>query len=274
LAAPLIDQPRYWRNALLPGGELLTAQLQRHVFARHWHETYVVPVILAGAQTYYYRHAQRSVGPGGIAVINPGEVHTGERGVDVGWAYRAFYVPATFLCGLAEQMADRSVRQVWFPDGPLYDAELSGRLVRVHRALQHGIDMLSVEAELIDAFQLLLSRYGGVREQRTHSARDPKRVGAMQETLREHLNEPLSLTELARAVGLSAHHAAQLFAREVGMPPHAWRNQVRLEHAVRLLRSRMSVAEVAASCGYTDQSHFTRHFRKAYGVPPGRWQAA
>ncbi len=84
--------------------------------------------------------------------------------------------------------------------------------------------------------------------------------------------ETLSLGELAAVVGLSTFHAARLFSRSVGMPPHAWRNQLRLQHAQSLLRQGKSVTEVASATGFADQSHFTRHFKRAYGVAPGRWQ--
>ena len=268
------DQPRYWRSALLPGGELLTAQFHRHVFGRHWHDTYVVPVIERGAQIYYYSGAEHLAGPGAIAVINPGEVHTARRATDAGWAYRAFYPSLGFLQGLAEGLVDRKPATLWLPTRPLSDPDLARRLLHAHRVLEQGSDVLRAESELIDAFTLLLTRHAGLRERKTTSARDRRRVTLMREILREHFSDPLSLTDLASAVGLSPHHAAQIFARETGIPPHAWRNQLRLEHAVRMLRDRTPVADVAAACGYTDQSHFTRHFRNAYGAPPGRWQAA
>jgi len=269
-----IDQPRYWRTSLFPGGELLTAKFRHHVFARHWHDTYVVPVIEEGAQTYYYRGVEHTVGPGGIAVINPGEVHTARRAADAGWAYRAFYPSIAFLHGLAEGLADRNVSAIWLPDGPLRDPDLACRLLRAHRILEADSDVLLAESELIGAFAMLLRRHAGLQEQPTKSTRDRRRVTRMQEILRQHISEPLSLSELSRAVGLSPHHAVQIFTRGTGIPPHAWRNQLRLEHAVAMLRRGASVVEVAAACGYADQSHLTRHFRNAYGAPPGRWQAA
>jgi len=101
---------------------------------------------------------------------------------------------------------------------------------------------------------------------------DAARVELMKEKLSENLNAPLSLSELARAAGLSAFYAARLFSCAVGMPPHAWRNQLRLSRAQGLLRQGQSVADVAAATGFSDQSHFNRHFKRAYGIAPGRWR--
>jgi AraC-like DNA-binding protein len=47
----------------------------------------------------------------------------------------------------------------------------------------------------------------------------------------------------------------------------------RLQRARRLLLQGVSLAEAAFACGFADQSHLTRQFRRAYGVTPGRWRA-
>jgi AraC-like DNA-binding protein len=82
----------------------------------------------------------------------------------------------------------------------------------------------------------------------------------------------LSLADLAQTVGLSTFHTARLFTRETGLAPHAWRNQMRLSRALDALRAGVSATDAAAASGFTDQSHFSRHFKKAFGVPPGRWR--
>ncbi|WP_143137539.1 helix-turn-helix transcriptional regulator, partial [Burkholderia ubonensis] len=103
-------------------------------------------------------------------------------------------------------------------------------------------------------------------------AADEPRVEAMRERLAADLTGAVTLDEIAQAAGLSPFHAARLFTRTTGMPPHAWRNQLRLQRALAPLRAGVAVAEVAAASGFVDQSHFTRHFRRMFGVPPGRWQ--
>ena len=58
-----------------------------------------------------------------------------------------------------------------------------------------------------------------------------------------------------------------------GTGPHRYRNQRRLERARRLIEDGLPLAAAALSCGFADQSHMTRHFKKTYGLPPGRWAA-
>lgn len=266
------DFARYWRTPLVPGADMLTAEYREHEFAPHWHEAYTVPVIEAGAEAYAYRGARRVAEAGSVPIVNPGEVHTGSRAIEAGWRYRVFYVPVDYVQRLADEMAGAPQPLPWFPLEPIRDADLAGRIGHAHRTLEAGAEPLAGETALIDALSTLLARHAQRQSHPARPAADAPRVATMKARLAADLAEPVTLTELAEAVGLSPFHAARLFAHATGLPPHAWRNQLRLQRSLAPLRAGLSVTEVAAASGFTDQSHFTRHFRRMFGVPPGRWQ--
>ncbi|WP_394788621.1 AraC family transcriptional regulator [Rhodoferax sp.] len=272
-SVPPRDAARLWRSPLLPDAELLTAQYYAQEFAPHWHESFAIPVIQTGAQSYRYRGALCIAGVGSIAAINPGEIHTGERATRDGWTYRSFYPSVAWMQALASDVAGQPAGVPWLPDGAIHDAEVSAQLGAAHRLMESGSDVLQAESALTSAFALLLSRYARNRVQAPALQADALRVERMKARLVADLTESLPLSALAAAVGLSPFYAARLFSRSVGMPPHAWRNQMRLNRAQTQLRQGTSVTEVAAAQGFTDQSHFTRHFKRAFGVAPGRWQA-
>lgn len=272
MASRFHDDARYWRTPLLPDAELLTAEYYEQEFAPHWHEGFSIPVIHTGVQSYHYRGTLCYAGAGSIAAINPGEVHTGERATDMGWAYRAFYPSVAWMQQLASALSGRPADVPWLPDGVIEDVEVATRLLHAHCLLEDGIDPLAAETALTTAFALLLSRHARTKPQLSAVHPDLARVTALQEKLAEDLTQAVTLTELAAVVGLSPFHVTRLFSRSVGMPPHAWRNQLRLSRAQALLRQGMSVTDAAAATGFTDQSHFTRHFKRAYGAAPGRWR--
>jgi len=269
------DNARYWRTPLLPGADLLTAEYHDHEFTPHWHDAYTIPVIEAGAETYRYQGSQHVAHAGSVPVINPGELHTGSRAMDEGWRYRVLYAPVAFIHALAADIAGRTQPLPWFEADVIRDRDLAMRLSRAHQLLEANGDALVAETALLDALSTLLVRYGRARPDMPQTgAIDEKRIVAMKERLAGDLAAPLRLADLADAVGLSPFHAARLFARATGLPPHAWRTQVRLQRSLAPLRAGASVADVAAEHGFTDQSHFTRHFRRMFGVPPGRWQSS
>jgi len=55
----------------------------------------------------------------------------------------------------------------------------------------------------------------------------------------------------------------------LGLPPHIYQQQVRIRHAKEVLMQDFSLAEVANQAGFTDQSHFSKVFKKMVGVMPG-----
>ncbi|MGF6777947.1 AraC family transcriptional regulator [Paraburkholderia sp. GAS334] len=268
------DCPRYWRTPLIPGAEMLTAEYYDQAFTPHWHDAYAIPVIEAGAEAYRYRGSNYVAEAGSVPVINPGELHTGSRAVDAGWRYRVMYAPVDFLQQIADELAGRPQPLPWFDPAVIRDPDLAHRLRLAHQLMEAGADLLAAETAMIDALSTLLVRYGRTQPEIQRIAAGDPRVAIMQAQLSGDLAVPVQLSDLAGAVGLSPFHAARLFAQATGMPPHAWRNQIRLQRALGPLRAGALVADVAAASGFADQSHFTRHFRRMFGVPPGRWQSA
>jgi AraC-like DNA-binding protein len=268
------DSAHYWRTPLLPGADLLTAEYHDHKFTPHWHDAYTIPVIVAGAEGYRYLGTDYVAEAGSVPIINPGELHTGARAIEAGWRYRVLYAPVDFVHQLAVDVAGQQQALPWFEPGVIRDPDLAQRLARAHRLLEADADPLAAEAAILDALSTLLVRYSRGQSKPSRLAADDTRVAAMKAQLTGDLAAPLKLVELAGTVGLSPFHAARLFTQTTGLPPHAWRNQVRLQRSLAPLRAGVSVTEVAAASGFTDQSHFTRHFRRMFGVPPGRWQAA
>lgn len=95
------------------------------------------------------------------------------------------------------------------------------------------------------------------------------------EMLDAHLDGEISPVELARQCGISPSHFARAFRCSTGKPPHRWLMQRRVEKAKALLRdTAMPLSDIAAACGFADQSHFTRVFAKAAGAAPGSWRRA
>ena len=81
--------------------------------------------------------------------------------------------------------------------------------------------------------------------------------------IHEHLDQNLTLAELASVVYLSPHHFANLFKQSTGRSPHQYVTHCRIEKAKRLLRQpNTPIIEICQQVGFQNQSHFTRVFRQ------------
>jgi AraC-like DNA-binding protein len=93
-------------------------------------------------------------------------------------------------------------------------------------------------------------------------------VDHVRRLLEERFDQPVTLEELHSEVGLSKFHLLRLFRDQLGAPPHAYQLQVRISHARVMLREGATAAEVALRCGFADQAHFTRCFKRMVGYSP------
>jgi AraC-like DNA-binding protein len=101
----------------------------------------------------------------------------------------------------------------------------------------------------------------------------PWQLRRAKEMMRANLEKNTSLQHVAVACNLSVSHFLHAFKRSTGVSPHQWLISERLERAQDLMmNSVMPLVEIACTCGFADQSHFTRVFGRVAGKSPGIWR--
>jgi AraC family transcriptional regulator len=141
------------------------------------------------------------------------------------------------------------------------EGELGGRLYVDSLRNQLSVHLLRRHADVI--FPKPIS-YGGL-------SRAQYRLLA--QYVEENLDRNITLADLAGLVQLSVFHFLRKFRTEFGCPPHAYVMRRRIEHAKRQLARRdIPLKIVAANCGFSDQSHMTRLFRRLLGTTPAEYR--
>src|SRR5262245_39484756 len=137
------------------------------------------------------------------------------------------------------------------PNGVLYAETLTVGLV-LHLLASHGVatpKVLSPRGKL-NAFQLR----------------------SVLDCIASQLEDDVSLMTLAQRARISPFHFARLFRATVGVAPHQFVSRLRLEKAVGLMKAgKMTLAHIAAECGFHDQPHFTRAFHSVFRTTPARF---
>jgi AraC family transcriptional regulator len=118
----------------------------------------------------------------------------------------------------------------------------------------------------------LLSRYSTHKQALSH----PPKKGLSEEQLEDvidyihsHLERDVSLAELANVAQLSVFYFSRLFKQSLGVAPHQYHIQCRVDRAKQLLLGKnLSLAEIAHDVGFANQGHFNYHFKRCSGMTP------
>jgi AraC-like DNA-binding protein len=264
------EQATYFRPHELPGVEALHARFVRHAYPPHSHPTWTVAVVHRGAARFDADATKQRADRGELFVLEPEVVHTGMAAVPEGWAYKVLYLDPRLLQQWQERDGDlpRAVDWVVFRDRGLRDS-----LLRMHALVGAGTAGLELEEAVLAALTALAPhlRPGppALRGGYEHAA-----VRRARAHLHEHWDSAVPLATLAAVAGLTRFELVRRFRQQTGLTPHAFQTNLRIGHARGMLSDGEPIAQVAAACGFADQPHLTRAFKRTVGVTPGRFVAA
>ena len=250
--------------------ELFRFSSYDHAFPRHSHDRFTLGVFGAGNGSIRVERGKFRAAEGSILAIAPDEAHAADPMRGRGWTYRTLY-PSQGIVNLA--LGSPATVSSPFPRPVLHDAPLARRIEDVHSRLERSGPSLQTEETLLGVIRDLFSRHGSLP-----SSSDKTRTSAAVRRAREYLDAsyalPVKLAELASLCGVTPFHLIHSFRASVGIPPHAYLTQVRAQRAREMLIRGNPLSSVAYMCGFSDQSHLTRVFKRIYGVTPGVYVAA
>jgi AraC-like DNA-binding protein len=151
------------------------------------------------------------------------------------------------------------------------DRGLAHRFDALFDALLRPGSRLEADTRLAEWLADLAGRAPAVPRRRA-ARRDPAfRVACAY--LGDNLARNVSLDELAGAAGVSRFRLVRLFDAAIGLPPHRFLLAQRINAVRALLERGTPIGRAALLCGFADQSHLHRHFRRAWGITPGEYLA-
>jgi AraC-like DNA-binding protein len=264
------ETARIWRHTGRDGVELFRGSYKKYQAARHYHTVPAIGIVAQGAMTSYCRGETHTLPTDTVFLINPEEVHApGPAKVD-GWVFRVFYFENSFYQKLSGSFGHNPLR---FSQVFVKDQELANTLLSLHRALEAENDTLEIDSAFISIFARLAEEYACDPANIFVAANEKSKINRVKQYLEEHHVRNLTLEELADVGQLSPYYLLRTFQKTVGLTPHAYLTQIRIEVAMRLLREGKTISDVAFGTGFTDQSHFTRHFKRIMGVTPGQFHS-
>ncbi len=243
--------------------ERMEAYFNGFGFEPHRHDTYAVGRTLAGVHSFRYRNGMRHSLPGGTLVIHPDELHDGEAGSNEGFHYRILYIEPALL-----QQVLGGISLPFIPSGISRDPRLFAASQTFMQGMDCTIDPLEEEDAIYDLAQALAA-VAGVHKRRR--ALDYFAAERAREYIHSALESTITLDELEKASGRDRWSLSRDFRALYGTSPYRYLTMRRLDQVRLQLLSGKTLIEASLGTGFSDQSHMTRHFKKAYGIPPARW---
>ena len=246
-----------------PGIERLEARFHGQAFSPHRHDTYAIGVTLSGIQSFHFRGDRWHCLPGQCHILHPDETHDGGAGSDEGFSYRIVYV-APWL--VQEALLGKPLP---FVGRPVVDAaRLDGLSVDIWN-LEEDLDEVARTELVVAVTNLLVEASSDGTTSRGPLAL--ARLARVRDLIADSPADRRSMEELERLAGLDRWTLARQFRAAFGTSPSRFRTMRQLDHVRHMLRNGASLTEASNAAGFADQSHMTRHFKRAYGLPPGEW---
>lgn len=217
--------------------------------------------------------------------LRPGDVSLLTRAAASHWVWPGdlevvhVYLTRDELAATCRQLYERDIEEIQLRD------EVKADDPAIHRTAM-AIAHEAAEGEagsrlLVDSLSTQLCVYI-LRRHADVLFREPTGEGGLTFTqqrtvtdyIRAHLDETITLDDLAASVAFSRFHFARCFRRSTGASPHEFVLRQRIEQAKTMLtRTNVALLDIAARCGFADQSHMTRVFNKHVGTTPGQYRS-
>lgn len=189
-----------------------------------------------------------------------------------------FYLSRAVFDAIADDMNAPRIGELDYQPG----ASIDDKIIRDLGTMLLGgfthperVSRMFLEHVTLAAAAHVAQTYGGMRAvaPRVKGGLAPWQLRRSTELLAAHLDGSVALKSLADACGLSTGYFTRAFRASTGLAPHQWLTHQRVETAKALLRQRRGpLEEIALTCGFSDQSHFTHVFNRLVGSSPGAWR--
>ncbi|HEX6425178.1 MAG TPA: AraC family transcriptional regulator [Acidimicrobiales bacterium] len=264
-----------WDPGVAGVREVFHARFVDHAYPRHTHDAWTVLIVDDGAVRYALDRHDHGAHRSTVTMLPPHVPHDGRAVSSRGFAKRVLYLDPAVV---GEDLIGRAV------DRPtVTDPGLVGALRALHGALRADASPLEAGTRLALVAERLAAHLSGAPHPGAGALRHPAGQGAGEpdrQALATAVRDLLDAAPFARhtlgalavEVGASPTHLVRCFTTRFGLPPHAYLLGRRVDAARALLLAGRPVAEVAATIGFHDQAHLTRHFRRHVGTTPGRYR--
>lgn len=265
----------FQKSPALPLVELRQVHSSSICYQTHSHDEFSFGAIDSGQARYQNLKDLEHIVQNQVVTINPGDAHSCNP-KEGNWSYRMLFVEADYFSQLQQEIFQTKGHDYLpFANAVSNNHGSLSQFDQLFLALC-GSDYLLAESKLIDFIEQEFGYENNQRNQRAFNKdalrADLGKIVRVEEMIMDSLHHNFSLQSFADEIGLSRYHLVRSFKEAYGQSPHAFQLDQRIKKAKKLLQSGESLLDTALSLGFSDQSHFQRHFKKRIAITPLQYQ--
>lgn len=241
----------------------------RNDFKRHIHTSVCIGLVEEGIRQLWIKGQLYEINAGDLFCINRGEVH--QCSSDMPHSYSVILLEPYWVEHF--MFSDSDINRIKFTMPAIRnDTKIAAQFIKVFNALRKTDNSLEQRALMFAFFETLKNHSLIKRDDPRKS--NPQYVQDVCTYIEENYRRDVSIGELSDLVHISPYHLNRSATKALGISLHEYLIHRKLEESRKLLIEGLSITMVAAEMGFSDQSHFTRSFRRYLGVSPGRFLKA
>lgn len=241
-----------------------------HAFPCHIHHSFSLGIIQQGQRIIHVDGKTHIVSANECFIINPHQPHSCSAIGNEGHGYGIVSIPSALLQSIFREV--KSQNEIpHFPNVKVTDISIvNGFTAWMGKQLRNESPS---ESELTNILRELVPRYADTEAPLQSKPIKCSKIMLACEYIEANLNRPVRLDELANLTRISPFYLNRIFREEIGIPPYTYLLQTRIKKSLEVLLQTDSIIEATYSLGFSDQSHFSRFFKKNIGLTPKQYLA-
>lgn len=268
------ESVKLWRPQGFEGVEVWDIDHSKQAHPLHVLDSYHISLPKAHSHWGWvsYRRGSHELIGRCLNFYQEGEVVSYNPNKEQGSSYSVLRLSSSFIQSvLSDDALTPSFKGPLISD-PCLNTAFEGVFLDAFSSFEQEATPLERETKLLGLVYALIKHCSESTLKDSCVGKEPRAVNLVREVIQAHPEQNIRLDDLACLTGLSKYHLLRVFQRGVGLSPHEYQTNLRINKAKGLLARGEKIANVALDLGFSDQAHFTRTFKQYTLTTPGHFR--
>ncbi|AOT70612.1 helix-turn-helix transcriptional regulator [Geosporobacter ferrireducens] len=248
----------YYRADACNMVEIKTCANDVHAYKDHLHQELSIGYIEKGTTVLHVNGKNYDISAGDAIIIYPYVSHRCQPLDITEWQFTMIYVDNAFCKGIFDDLDTK--HSIGIKKLGEYEFNQIKHLVDTLKSDVSGFDK---EVELISTLIHLFDTCDVAIK-----LESSRKIHAVKTYIKEHFLQPLNLKDMEEHFSMNKFALIRNFKDKFNTTPNAYQLQLKINYGKYLLKSSSNIVDIALRSGFYDQAHFTKEFKKAYGITP------